>query len=263
MSFLSTFKNMVTSALQKSTSRPVSEPTSKSSPFSSMSKISALPKSTSRPVSEPTRMKSYQNIAKYENMMKSYQNIAKRATRPVSYSTLPSYSATLQPVSSYLQPSNERQQQTIQSIVNTIPVKRDFRDVMKYEDYFDPSQANESALYRTKRYYEPLIEKALKNINKQYAEGGLFRSGMRTNAQSESARDFASNEEEMRRQLINQADLEARQQYSEQQRLYEASPTSYVAPATTPKISFGTAQTVPESYGTTYTDWINQLLKKY
>lgn len=237
MSFLSTFKNMATSALPKSISRPVSEPTSKSSPFSSMSKI-------------------------YENMMKSYQNIAKQATQHVSYSTLPSYSATLQPVSSYLQPSNERQQQTIQSIVNTIPVKRDFRDVMKYEDYFDPSQANESALYRTKRYYEPLIEKALKNINKQYAEDGLFRSGMRTNAQSESARDFASNEEEMRRQLINQADLEARQQYSEQQRLYEQSPTEYT-PTVAPKISFGQASLEPEMYGTTYTDWINQLLKKY
>ena len=102
----------------------------------------------------------------------------------------------------------------------------------------------------------------MKYINKQYAVSGLFRRVMRTNSQAESASDFAASEEEMRRQLVNQADLEARQQYAEQQRLYEASPTTYT-PTVAPKINFGQASSEPEMYGTTYTDWINQLLKKY
>lgn len=197
-------------------------------------------------------------LSSYQRALNAYKNTGKTTS---NYSS--GYSGYQAPtVNSYLQAPNDRQQQTIQSIVNTVPVKQDFRTIMKYEDYFDPSRANESALYRTKRYYEPLIEKALKNINKQYAESGLFRSGMRTNSQAESARDFAASEEEMRRRLVNQADLEARQQYAEQQRLYEASPTTYT-PTVAPKINFGQASSEPEMYGTTYTDWINQLLKKY
>ena len=78
----------------------------------------------------------------YNSMINSYKNISKPTSNySGGYS---GYQAT-PTVNSYLQAPNDRQQQTIQSIVNTVPVKQDFRNIMKYEDYFDPSRANESA----------------------------------------------------------------------------------------------------------------------
>lgn len=199
------------------------------------------------------------------NYQKQLDKARAYATSQNSYSGYGGYGVSSPSVdmTQYMQPTSQRQAETISSITSNLPVKQDFSTILNWNDYYNPESANESALYRTQRYYQPIVERALKNLNAEYANRGVFRSGLRTQAQSDTAKDYAASEEEMRRQLINQAETEAREQYAEQQRLYEASPTSYVAPTTTPKISFGTAQTVPESYGTTYTDWINQLLKKY
>lgn len=147
------------------------------------------------------------------------------------------------------------------SATKGVPTKA-FSEVMPWEQFFDPTLAQNAIAQRTARYFDPLVQQGRQSVESDYAGRGLTRSSLRSRSVMDMYRDMADQEATMREQLYGQREGEAKEDYRYQQGLYEKDPTGYkAAPASTG----GYTQEFPEEsaqrYSQSYRDWLRSAYK--
>lgn len=173
-------------------------------------------------------------------------------------------------------------------ILNPLPTAGDFAKLFPFQNYFDPNLAQAGAMQRSEGYYLPLLEKAIDATRQDYANRGLFRSGMRGYTEDQNMMDIADQQAQMTDTLAAQREAEARGRYATLQSQYEQNPTGYQAPAeltqpkpTTPtdyygyrqgmygstptvgyKYGLGTEEGSPYKYGQSYKSWWENKYKR-
>lgn len=133
----------------------------------------------------------------------------------------------------------------------------DFREVLPWEQYFDPNLAKSSIAQRTARYYDPLVQSSQQGIESDYASRGLTRSGARSTSLLDMYKEMADQEATMREQLYGTREKEAREGYGLQQSLYEESPKGYqkTTYSNTP-YEYQYPEESPQKYAKSYRDWL-------
>ena len=142
------------------------------------------------------------------------------------------------------------------------PKMTPFSEVLGFDQYFDPNLARSSAEQISAAYYAPIAERGRQNIEGDFAARGLTRSGMRGSQVGDFYQDLGQRQQADIEQDRVQFQRDAQQEYSKLQELYEQSegkekPSSSAFEAygyTPPQVSAG-------RYGTTYQQWLNNILR--
>lgn len=141
--------------------------------------------------------------------------------------------------------------------INKMPAVSDFSKLFPYSQFFDPQLAQAGAMQRAEGYYLPLLEKNIDAIRGDYADRGLFRSGMRGYGEEQTMMDVADAQQQMVDQLAAQREKEAMDRYALLQAQYEANPTGYTPPADLQRAQPGAVADRglfgPDTWGTTQT----------
>lgn len=143
------------------------------------------------------------------------------------------------------------------------PKMTPFGDILGFSEYFDPNLARSSAEQIAAAYYVPQAERGRRNIETDFAGRGLTRSGMRGTNIGDLYGEIGQQQQASAETDINEMRQQAQQEYSKLQELYEQSegkerPISKTYEAygyTPPRTSAG-------RYGTTYLNWLNNILNK-
>lgn len=136
-----------------------------------------------------------------------------------------------------------------------------FSDILTFGSYYDPNLARSSAEQLAAAYYAPQAEKQRQSLEQQYAGAGLTRSGQRGRAVSDLYQNLGQQQQAEIESDINEMKQQAQEEYNYLQQLYEnsegknkPSTTNYEGYAyTAPSVSAG-------RYGTTYQEWLNNIL---
>jgi murein DD-endopeptidase MepM/ murein hydrolase activator NlpD len=135
-------------------------------------------------------------------------------------------------------------------------------EVLPWEQYFNPELVKGSAMETAAAYYAPQAQRGMESLESNFADRGLTRSGMR-------GKNIASFYDELGRQQrgdveadIIGAESDARQEYQMLQQQYEQS-EGKEKPATTAYEAYNLEPPTTSAgrYGTTYLNWLNNILK--
>lgn len=137
-----------------------------------------------------------------------------------------------------------------------------FGEVLPWEQYFNPELARGSSEQVYANYYAPLVQQAQGNLENDYANRGLTRSGMRGQALSDMYGQYGQEQQAGIESDIYQQKAMAQDDYSRMQQLYENTEgkqkpqTSTYSPykVAKPTTSAGT-------YGSSYLDWLNRVTR--
>ena len=135
-------------------------------------------------------------------------------------------------------------------------------EVLPWEQYYNPELVKGSAMERAAAYYAPQAQRGRESLESSFADRGLTRSGMR-------GKDIASFYDELGRQ--QRGDVEAdiisdtsdiKQEWQMLQQQYEQS-GGKEKPATTAYEAYNLEPPTTSAgrYGTTYLNWLNNILK--
>lgn len=138
----------------------------------------------------------------------------------------------------------------------------DFREVMPWEQFFDPNLALSSAAQRAAGYYTPMLQRGREDVESDFASRGLTRSSQRGRSVMDLYRDMADQEQKMRDQLYGQVEGEARENYGFQQSMYEEDPRGYKpSKYKTEPYKYEYPVESPGKYGQSYRDWLRSTFK--
>lgn len=137
-----------------------------------------------------------------------------------------------------------------------------FRDVLGFEQYFDPNLARSSAEQIAAAYYVPQAQRGRSNIESDFASRNLTRSGQRGTSIGDLYGQIGQQQQASAETDINTMRSQAQEEYAKMQELYEQS-EGKEKPMSTAYEAYG--YTPPETsagrYGTTYLNWLNNILK--
>lgn len=141
--------------------------------------------------------------------------------------------------------------------------KIDFaKDILPWEQYFDPNLALSSAAQRAGGYYTPLVQRSREGIESDYASRGLTRSSMRARDVMDSYKNYAEQEQKMREQLYTTKEKEERESYGMLQSQYEDNPAGFQKNKyKAPKYDYDYPVESPQKYGQAYRDWLRSAYK--
>jgi LysM repeat protein len=91
-------------------------------------------------------------------------------------------------------PISKEQQVINASIKNSMQVKK-FEDLYKFSDFYNKDLNNAALQQQSNGYYEPLVDKALKDVAQTYANNGLYRSGLRGKAMGDTSDQYTKQQD--------------------------------------------------------------------
>lgn len=138
-----------------------------------------------------------------------------------------------------------------------------FGEVLSFDEYFDPNLARSSAEQISAAYYVPQAETGRRNIESDFAGRNLTRSGMRGQNISNFYGELGQQQQASSETDINEMRSQAQEEYNKMQQLYEQSegkqkPANQVYEG----YKYEPPQTSAGRYGTTYLNWLNNILNK-
>lgn len=143
------------------------------------------------------------------------------------------------------------------------PKMTPFQDILSMNSYFDPNLARSSAEQIAAAYYVPQAEQGRRSLESDYAGRNLTRSGMRGRDIGELYGQIGQQQQASAETDVNEMRSQAQEEYNKLQQLYEQS-EGKTKPTTTAYEGYGytPATTSAGRYGTTYLNWLNNILNK-
>jgi LysM repeat protein len=138
-----------------------------------------------------------------------------------------------------------------------------FQDILGFDQYFDPNLARSSAEQIAAAYYVPQAQKGRQNIESDFASRNLTRSGMRGQDISNFYGQIGQQQQASAETDVNTMRSQAQEEYNKLQQLYEQSegkqkPANQVYEG----YKYEAPTTSAGRYGTTYLNWLNNILNK-
>jgi len=134
-----------------------------------------------------------------------------------------------------------------------------FASVLPWEQYFAPELAQGSAEQVYANYYAPIVQQAQGELETNFANRGLTRSGIRGQNLGDLYRKYGSEQQAGIEADVMQQQQMAREDYSRLQDLYESS-SGKQKPTQTTYTPYKVAKptTSAGTYGSSYLDWLNK-----
>lgn len=121
--------------------------------------------------------------------------------------------------------------QQAQKIAQQVPVRaKSFEEVLPFSNFFDQDLAKASIRERVEKFFAPQIDRGIEDIRQQFAQRGLFRSGMRGDNERNFFEDIADQFGQQEQSLFTTREAEEKGRYSLEQERFEKDPTKYTAP---------------------------------
>lgn len=137
-----------------------------------------------------------------------------------------------------------------------------FGEVLPWEQYFNPELVRGSAEQAYANYYAPMVQQAQGDLESQYANRGLVRSGLRGQAVGDLYRQYGQEQQAGVESDIYQQKSMAQEDYNRLMGLYESTEGKQ-KPATTSWSPYKVAKptTSAGTYGSSYLDWLNRVTR--
>lgn len=137
-----------------------------------------------------------------------------------------------------------------------------FGEVLPWEQYFNPELVRGSAEQAYANYYAPIVQQAQGDLESQYANRGLVRSGLRGQAVGDLYRQYGQEQQAGVESDIYQQKSMAQEDYNRLMGLYESTEGKQ-KPATTSWSPYKVAKptTSAGTYGSSYLDWLNRVTR--
>jgi len=137
-----------------------------------------------------------------------------------------------------------------------------FGQVLPWEQYFNPELVRGSAEQAYANYYAPIVQQAQGDLESQYANRNLMRSGLRGQAVGDLYRQYGQEQQAGVESDIYQQKSMAQEDYNRLMGLYESTEGKQ-KPATSTWTPYQVAkpQTSAGTYGSSYLDWLNRVTR--
>ena len=134
-----------------------------------------------------------------------------------------------------------------------------FAEVLPWEQYFTPELAQGSAEQAYAQYYAPIAQQRQEELESNFANRGLIRSGLRDQTLADLYRQLGQEHQKGIEADVLQQKSMAQEDYARMQELYEKS-AGKQKPATTKYTPYKVARPVTDAgtYGSSYLDWLNR-----
>ena len=134
-----------------------------------------------------------------------------------------------------------------------------FAEVLPWEQYFAPELARGSAEQAYAQYYAPIAQQRQEELESNFANRGLIRSGLRDQTLADLYRQLGQEHQKGIEADVLQQKSMAQEDYARMQELYEKS-AGKQKPATTKYTPYKVARPVTDAgtYGSSYLDWLNR-----
>lgn len=144
-----------------------------------------------------------------------------------------------------------------QQATENLPIN--FAEVLPWEQYFTPELAQGSAEQAYAQYYAPIAQQRQGELESNFANRGLVRSGLRDQTLADLYRQLGQEHQKGIEADVLQQKSMAQEDYARMQELYEKS-AGKQKPATTKYTPYKVARPVTDAgtYGSSYLDWLNR-----
>lgn len=115
----------------------------------------------------------------------------------------------------------------INSFLTGVRAKDFSRDAFSWQDFFNKNDARAGATQEATTYFNPLRNRALTGVNKNFAQRGLFRSGLRGADVRDTNADYDDKQQNMVERLYNIRESEKANEYNRFRTQYEDDPTGF------------------------------------
>ena len=134
-----------------------------------------------------------------------------------------------------------------------------FAEVLPWEQYFAPELARGSAEQVYAQYYAPIAQQRQEQLESNFANRNLIRSGIRGKSLSDLYRELGQEHQKGIEADVLQQRAMAQEDYNRMQQLYESS-AGKQKPTTTKYEPYKVARPVTDAgtYGSSYLDWLNR-----